>query len=243
MENQKLLDLVANLPEHEQNTIPLVNDDGILSENIINNYENDIDDLILMPEKVTDTEKQLALENTFEVIEDKGSKIFHDIKEDNEVINASKDEEKEHVLENSVVNAKIEDLATLQKIQFPKEEPIVSEKLETKNTDSTKTVTNQENESANMVQPEVKTVDIPEVISVASKKNTDEGDACDIKIGPEELFCRIGLGKILKFESIRKQVDICIIFIYNFMNLGNVCQCIKKFWEKCNLSEYYSLKI
>lgn len=207
MENQKLMDSVTNLPEHEQNTIPLVNDDGILSESIINKYENDIDDLILMPEKVIDTEKQLPLENTFEVIEDKGSKPFYDIKEDNEVVDASKDKEKEYVLESSVVNAKIEDPAT-QKKQFPKEEPIVTEKLETKNTDSTKTVTNQENEPANILQPEIKTVDIPEVISVASKKNTDEGDVCDIKIGPEELFCRIGLGKILKFELIRKQVDI-----------------------------------
>lgn len=202
MENQKLMDSVSNLPEHEQNTVPSATDHGLLSENITNNCENSVDDLDLVPEKMIDTGKQPSFENTFEVIEDQDSKTFHDIEENNEVIDVSKDKEKENVLENPVASAKIEDFESIQKTESPKEEFIIPEKLETKNTNITKTMTSQKNEPMSTVQPEVKTTDISEIISVVSKKDpTDEGDVCDIKIGPEELFCRIGLGKIIQYST------------------------------------------
>jgi len=194
MENQKLSPLVIDLPENEQNTIPSVTDDGILSESVTNNYENSADELILVPEKVIDTKKQPPIVNTFEVLEDQESKDVH-IKYDNEVIDLSKDEENEYVFDSPVVSAKTEDLTPLQKTESLKE-PVDFGKLEAKNIDTIKTATSQKNEPINMVQHEAKTVDIPEIISVVSKKDTEEGDVCDIKIGPEELFCRIGLGKI-----------------------------------------------
>lgn len=199
MENQKLLDLDTDLPEHESKTNFSIPGDDMLSEEVKNNYDNDIDDLILIPEKVINTEKQPSLENTFEVIE-QGTKLILD-EESSDISNISKDEIKENILENDTVNTKTKDNETLPKIESPIKEPVIPEKLETKVTDTTKTDLIQENEPLNEVQPEVKIAntpaDVPKVSS-SSKKDSDEGDVCDIKIGPEELFCRIGLGKIVK---------------------------------------------
>lgn len=213
MENQNFEGLTEhnqhvceNLLEHESSTISSVLDDGILSEDLKNNHENDTEDPhVLMPEKVINTEKQLSLENTFEVI-DKESKIFHDIEENTEVTNLiPKDEEKENVIENDPLSlTKIEDFKIHSKSESPNEEFLVSEKLESKTIDISKSVINQEHEPVNVIQSEVKISDIhPAVVipEVFAKKDTDEGDACDIKIGPEELFCRIGLGKIIQFYN------------------------------------------
>lgn len=194
MENQKLLDLDTDIPEHDPKTTSLSIDDGKLSEDFKNNYEND---LILMPEKVINTDKQLPLENNFEVI-DKESKILHDEEGDEEVKNISKEVEQDNLLDiiDPVSNTIIEEPITLPKPESPiKKEALVSEKIESIVLDSTKTFINQENEPINVVQPEIKIADTPEVIPKATtKKDTDEGDVCDIKIGPDELFCRIGLG-------------------------------------------------
>lgn len=196
MENQKLLDLdndlPSDLPEHDPKTKISVPDDDIFSEDLKDNHENDVDDLILMPEKVINTEKPPLLENTFEVIEEGGDEVNTD------VINISKDEVKEKIFESDPVNTKIEDHAILPKTESPKKEPVVLEKSEPNVTETTKTIISQENEPLNVVQPEDKIASIPVVNpkEVSPKKDTDEGDVCDIKIGPEELFCRIGLGKL-----------------------------------------------
>lgn len=215
MENQKLLDLDTDLPEHESKTNISVPDDDILSEEVKHNYENDIDDLILVPEKVINTEKQPLLENTFEVI-DQGTKLIQE--ENTDVSNISKDEIKENILENDTVNSKTEDHATLPKTESPIKEPAISEKLEAKVNDTAKTVISQENEPLNVVQPEVKITNTPAVVpKVSSKKDSDEGDACDIKIGPEELFCRIGLGKIIKLFTLASIIYILILSFVHFI--------------------------
>lgn len=196
MENQKLLDLDTDIPEHESKTISSDIDDGILSEDIKINYENDD---ILTPEKVINVDKQLPLENNFEVI-DQESKIIHDEEEDTEVTNIPKEEEKDNLLDfvDPVSYTITDEPTTLPQTESPiKKEPVVSEKIEPMVLESTKI--NQENEPIHVVQPEVKITDIPEVIpKVTTKKETDEGDVCDIKIGPDELFCRIGLGNYYK---------------------------------------------
>lgn len=205
MENQKLLDLEThsgtNLTENDQKTIFSDNDDGALSGGLKHKHENVIDDdLINVPEKVASAEKKTLLENTFEVI-DQESKTIHDVQEEAEDNNVS-DEEKDNLFENDPVSyTKIEDITNLPKIESPKtEEPVFSEKLESMTTDNTKTVIIQENEPVNTVQSKVNISETPEVISkVSTKKDNDEGDVCDIKIGPDELFCRIGLGKINRF--------------------------------------------
>jgi len=201
MENQKLLDLETNLTENDQKTIFSDTDDGALSESLQHKHENAIDDdLINVPEKVVNVEKIAPLENTFEVI-DQESKPIHDDQEEAEDNNIS-DEEKDNLFEDDPVsNTKIEDITNLPKIESPKaEEPVFSEKLEPVTTDNTKTVIIQENEPVNTLQSKVKISETSEVIpKVSTKKDTDEGDACDIKIGPDELFCRIGLGKINQF--------------------------------------------
>lgn len=201
MENQKLFNLDTDLPEHDPKTLSSVTNDGGLSDEIKENYENDH---ILIPEKVITTEKLLPLENTFEVIEQE-STVLHE-NEDIEVTKIPKADEKENLLESDIISSsKIDDLAVPIKMESPKEspkeeEPVVSEKLESK-IDNLKAVINQENES--MVQPENKIADTPEFVpKVSTKKDTDE-DVCDIKIGPEELFCRIGLGKILKYYNLK----------------------------------------
>jgi len=203
MENNKLLNSDIDLSEHEPKTFSSVIDYGILPEDVKQSYENDIDDLILVPEKVIITEKQPSLENTFEVI-DQESKTFHDVEEDTKITQISNDEVKINLLESDSKSfTKIEELATSPKTESPKEEEsLILKKLETKINDLTKTATNQENELVNVLQSDVDIVDPPEVKSkISSKKDNDEGDACDIKIGPEELFCRIGLGKVLKLIS------------------------------------------
>lgn len=202
MENQNLLHLDNDLTEHEAKFVSSVIDDAVVLEDIKHDHENNIDDLILIPDKVTNTEKQPQLENSFEVIDQETkSIIIDDMQENTDVTNISKDEE-ENVSENDLISSiKIEDIESIPKIpEFPKkEEPVPLEKLESKIADTTKTATNQEIEPIKMVYSDVK---IPENIITESifkespKKDTDEGDVCDIKIGPEELFCRIGLGKI-----------------------------------------------
>lgn len=215
MENQKLFDLDTDLPEHQPTTISSSPIDGILSEDLKDHIENDIDDLILMPEKVINTEKHQPIENTFEVI-DQESKVTSVPEEDNEVIDTSQDEEeKEIYLENDPVSfTKTEELEIPLKSEPSKEEEpeksekkaLASEKPESKNNDNTKVALNQENEPVNVVPPEAKIVDTPEVpVKKDSKKDADEGDVGDIKIGPDELFCRIGLGKIV--ELILDQVS------------------------------------
>lgn len=198
MENQKILDLETDLTENDQKTIYSDTDDGVLSEGLKHKYENAIDDdLIDVPEKVVNTEKTASLENTFEVI-DQESKAVHDVQEEAEDNNIF-DEEKDNLLEidHSVSHTKIEDLTNFPKLESPKaEEPAFSENLESMIADNTKTAIVQEIEPVNTVQSNVKISETPEVIQkVSTKKDTDEGDVCDIKIGPDELFCRIGLGK------------------------------------------------
>lgn len=201
--DQYLMNLSEDLPEHESNIISSAPDSGILSEDLKNNYENDIEDHVLMPEKVTNTEKQHSLENTFEVI-DNESKSVHDVEEVTEVASNIIFKDEENVLENDPVSCtKIDGLTSLSKPESPKEESIIPEKLESKIVDTFQSVISQENEPINVVQSEVKIADThhSEVIpKVFTKKDADEGDTCDIKIGPEELFCRIGLGKIIKFK-------------------------------------------
>ncbi|NP_001191909.1 reticulon 1 isoform 1 [Acyrthosiphon pisum] len=209
MENQKLLDLETNLTENDQKTIFSDTDDGALSEGLKHKYENAIDDdLINVPEKVVNAEKIGSLENTFEVI-DQESKTIHDVQEEAEDKNIS-DEEKDNLFENDPVsNTKIEDITNLPNIESPKaEEPGFSEKLESMTTDNTKPVIIQENEPVNTVHSKVKISETPEVIStVSTKKDTDEGDVCDIKIGPDELFCRIGLDKWFNPEKLPPKVE------------------------------------
>jgi len=206
MENQKILDLETDLTENDQNTIFSDTDDGALSEGLKHKNEKAIDDdLIIVPEKVVNAEKTASLENTFEVI-DQEPKTVHDVQEEAKDNNIS-DEEKDNLFENDPVSyTKIEDIATLPKIESLKaEEPVFPEKLEPMTTENIKTVITQENEPVNTVQSKVKILETPEVIpKVSAKKDTDEGDVCDIKIGPDELFCRIGLGKIKKFLFIIK---------------------------------------
>ncbi|KAL4084813.1 hypothetical protein QTP88_027709 [Uroleucon formosanum] len=213
MENQKLLDLEThsgtNLTENDQKTIFSDNDDGALSGGLKHKHENVIDDdLINVPEKVASAEKKTSLENTFEVI-DQESKTIHDVQEEAEDNNVS-DEEKDNLFENDPVSyTKIEDITNLPKIESPKtEEPVFSEKLESMTTDNTKTVIIQENEPVNTVQSKVNISETPEVISkVSTKKDNDEGDVCDIKIGPDELFCRIGLDKWFNPEKLPPKVE------------------------------------
>ncbi|XP_060874920.1 reticulon-1-B-like isoform X2 [Metopolophium dirhodum] len=209
MENQKLLDLETNLTENDQKTIFSDTDDGALSEGLKHNYENaNVDDLINVPESVVNAEKIASLENTFEVI-DQESKTIHDVQEEAEDNNIS-DEEKDNLFENDPVsNTKIEDITNLPKIETPKaEEPVISEKLESMTTDNAKTVIIQENEPVNTVQSKVKISETPEVIPKEStKKDADEGDVCDIKIGPDELFCRIGLDKWFNPEKLPPKVE------------------------------------
>lgn len=201
MENQKLLDFDDDLPEQQPKTVSSVMDEGILTEDLKNNYENDINDLILKPEKPK-TEKQPSIDNTFEVI-DQESKIFHGVEDDTDVSSISKNEENEYLFESDpVVHTKVEDIPTLPKTESLIEaEAVVPEILEPKIIESVKTVQNLDDEPVNVVQPQVqpniKIADNPEVIPlVPTKKDSDEGYVCDIKIGPEELFCRIGLGKL-----------------------------------------------
>lgn len=198
MEDQKLLDLESEvIPKHEHKTVPSVTDDEILCEDVQNNCMNDIDDLILQPEKVIKSDKQSSFENTYEVI-DQESKAFHGGKDYTEVAVKSVNKENENILESDVLTCtEIDDFANPLKIEYPQEDLVIaSEKLESKVPDHDKTEKNQDNEVPNVAQPNVKIEDIPEVIStMLTKKNSDD-DVCDIKIGPEELFCRIGLGKI-----------------------------------------------
>lgn len=204
MENQKLLDLETDLTKNDPKTNFSDTEDAVLTESLQHKYENAIDDdLILVPEKMTNEEK--PLENTFEVI-DQESKTIHDVQEEAEDTNIS-DEEKDNLFEDDPVSyTKIEDLPTAPKIESPKteesvfsEKPVPADKPESVIADTTKTAIIQEKEPVNTVQPEVKVADTPVAISkVTTKKDTDEGDVCDIKIGPDELFCRIGLGKNFK---------------------------------------------
>jgi len=198
MENQKILDLETDLTENDQKTIFSDTDDGALSEGLKQKNEKAIDDEhIIVSEKVVNVEKTALLENTFEVI-DQESKTVHDVQEEAKDNNIS-DEEKDNLFENDPVSyTKIEDITTLSKTESPKaEEPVISEKLEPTTTENIKSLIIEENKPVNTVQSKVKIVETPEVIpKVSTKKDTDEGDVCDIKIGPDELFCRIGLGKI-----------------------------------------------
>jgi len=205
MENKKKLDLETSLTENDHKTILSDTDDGLLSEGLKDKYENANDDDLNIneSEEVINAEKLPPFENSFEVINQE-SKTVYDVQEEVENINVS-DEEKDNLFEKDPVSyTKIEDLATHPKIESPKAEEIVSsEKLESIITDTTKSVIIQENEPMNTVQPEVKISDNPEVnLKVSTKKDTDEADVCDIKIGPDELFCRIGLGKIKQFLEI-----------------------------------------
>ncbi|XP_025204544.1 reticulon-1-B isoform X1 [Melanaphis sacchari] len=209
MENQKLLDLETDKTENDQKTISSDIDDGMLSEELKHKYENAIDDdLYNLTEKVINTEKPPPLENTYEVI-DQESKTVHDVQEEAEDSNIS-DEEKDNLFENDpVCYKKNEDLGTLPPIESPKaEEQVSSEKLESMITNVTKTAIIQENEPVDNVQSKVKISDIPEVIpKVSTKKDSDEGDVCDIKIGPDELFCRIGLDKWFNPEKLPPKVE------------------------------------
>ncbi|VVC28659.1 Hypothetical protein CINCED_3A006717 [Cinara cedri] len=206
MENQNLMNMDIELSEHDSKTLFVDKNDVILSDEIKDKNKNDIDEHILMPDKIITAEKLLPLENTFEVIEQEFTTL-HD-NEAVEVTMISKDEEKEKILENDPMStSKIEDLAIPLKTESPKESPkeelMVSEKLESK-IDIIKTAISQENES--IVQSEIK-IDTPEVIPrVTSKKVTDE-DVCDIKIGPDELFCRIGLDKWFNPEKLPPKVE------------------------------------
>lgn len=201
MEDQKLLDFDTDILEHEPHTISLVTNDGISSKGSKNNHQSDMDELILTPEKVKEnTEKPPPFENTFEVI-DQDSKFIHDAEDDTEITDASKNEELEDLFGSDPVSIIKEDtLVTSPKTESPvKEKPVASEKLDSKIINTPKTVISHDNEPINVVKPEIEVVDTPAIISkVPTKKDTEEGDVCDIKIGPEELFCRIGLGKILK---------------------------------------------
>lgn len=205
MEDHKLLDLSTGTPEHQPNPVLPVTNDEILSEDIKNSFHNDVDDIILVPDKVKEVPEKLpSFENTFEVI-DQESKLIHDFEDTAKVTNTSKDEEKENLLESDPVDYFKEDILTPLPESPKKEEPVVCEKLEPV-TDTTKTFV-QEKDPQNVVQPEVEVADTPEVIPkvipvVPTKKYSDEGDVCDIKIGPEELFCRIGLGKMVKHNFI-----------------------------------------
>ncbi|KAE9542859.1 hypothetical protein AGLY_002770 [Aphis glycines] len=195
MENQKLLDIETEVTENDQKTIFSVTDDRAVSEELKHKYENVIDDdLSILTEKVINAEKSPPIENTYEVI-DQESKTVHDVQEEAEDTNKS-DEEKDNLFEDDKVNhKKNEEFRTLPQVESPKVEELVSsEKPESMITDITKTVIIQENEPVDTVQSKVKVTDIPEVIpKVSTKKDSDEGDVCDIKIGPDELFCRIGL--------------------------------------------------
>lgn len=198
MENQKILDLEADLTENDQKTTFSDTDDGEY-EGLKHKYENAIDDdLIVVPEKAANAEKTASLENTFEVI-DQESKAVQDVQEEAEDNNIF-DEEKDHLFEidHPVSHTEIEDLPTFPKLESPKaEEPAFSKNVEPLIADNTKPAIIQEIEPVNTVQPNVNVSETPEVIQkVSTKKDTDEGDVCDIKIGPDELFCRIGLGKI-----------------------------------------------
>lgn len=203
MENQKLLlDLDTDSLEHKPNTIPSVFDDEVISEDIKHDYENDSDDLTHSSDNViVNTEKQQSLENVFESTDQEKSKASHSDDEDIKITNIPKNEEKEHLLDfGPVSNTKVEDLVTLPKIESQEEEEFIPfENIDSKPIDTIKSVKSQENEPVNVVQSEPEIADAPEIISEVSKKDTYEGDVCDIKIGPEELFCRIGLGKIVLF--------------------------------------------
>jgi len=202
MENQKLLDIETVVTENDQKTIFSDTDDGAVSEELKHKYENAIDDdLSILTEKVINAEKSPPTENTYEVI-DQESKTVHDVQEEAEEDTNKSDEEKDNLFEDDKVNyKKNEDFRTLPQVESPKVEELVSsEKPESMITDTIKTVIIQENEPVDTVQSKVKVTDIPEVIpKVSTKKDSDEGDVCDIKIGPDELFCRIGLGKIKTF--------------------------------------------
>ncbi|XP_060853215.1 reticulon-1-like isoform X1 [Rhopalosiphum padi] len=214
MENQKLLELETDITENDQKNIFSDTDDGTLSEELKHKYENAIDDdLYIVTEKVINAEKSPSLENTYEVI-DQESKTVHDVKEETEDTNIS-DEEKDNLFENDpVYYKKNEDLGTIPQIETPKVEELVSsEKSEPLITDTTKTVIIQDNEPVDTtLQSKVKISDIPEVIpkvsnEVSTKKDSDEGDVCDIKIGPDELFCRIGLDKWFNPEKLPPKVE------------------------------------
>lgn len=193
MENQNLLDFEDNLPEQQPKSASPVADGGILTENVKNNPENVIDDTVLNSEKPK-TEKQPSIDNTFEVI-DQEPKTDH--VEEDDVSIVSKNEENEYL--NQMAGTKHEEVPTLLKTEslIDKEEDVISEIPEPTVIEPVKFVQNLENEPVSMAQTNDKISYTPEVIlPVSTKKDTDEEYVCDIKIGPEELFCRIGLGKI-----------------------------------------------
>lgn len=207
MEDQKLLDLENDvLPAQELKTVPLITDDGLLCEDVQNDYSNDIDDLILQPEKVIKLEKQPSLEHSYEVIDQEPPKAFNVDEDNTEVAGKSTNKENDIILESDIINSvNIDDLDIIPlKTEYPKEDLLINLEKPLKKsespllsqvTDHDKTEKNQENEPPNVVQPNVKIEDIPEVISTVSTKKDSDEDISDIKIGPEELFCRIGLGK------------------------------------------------
>ncbi|XP_015369731.1 PREDICTED: uncharacterized protein LOC107165840 [Diuraphis noxia] len=205
MENQKILDAETNLTENDQKTFSSDTDDRDGSDGLKHKYENAIDDdLIVVPEKTVNAEKTASLENTFEVI-DQESKAVHNVQEEDEDNNIF-DEEKDNLFEidHPSSHTKIEDLTTFPKLESPKaEEPEFSENLEPMIADNTKASIIQEIEPVNTVQSNLKISETPEIVQkVSTKKDTDEGDVCDIKIGPDELFCRIGLDKWFNPEKL-----------------------------------------
>lgn len=193
MEIQKQLDLDTDLSNHEAKIIHSNPDDEISED--MKHDGSTFDDFIITKEKIN-VEIQPPLENTFELI-DQETKVINDV-DNSKDVHLSKDEEKENFLKSDKIsNATIEDLVTTPIIESPiKKDPIAFEKLESNVTNTIKTV--QEIQPIKVIHSEVKITDTPVNISkMPLKKDTDEGDVCDIKIGPEELFCRIGLGKII----------------------------------------------
>lgn len=193
MEIQKQLDLDTDLSNHEAKTIHSNQDDEISED--MKHDGSTFDDFIITKEKIN-VEIQPPLENTFELI-DQETKVINDV-DNSKDVHLSKDEEKENFLKSDKIsNATIEDLVTTPIIESPiKKDPIAFEKLESNVTNTIKTV--QEIQPIKVIHSEVKIIDTSVNISkMPLKKDTDEGDVCDIKIGPEELFCRIGLGKII----------------------------------------------
>ncbi|XP_050424411.1 reticulon-1-B-like [Adelges cooleyi] len=221
MEDQKLLDLDTNILEPAPKLISSDPDDDLLSEDIKPNFQDDNSDLILMPEKVVGVEKLSSLENMLVIEQEPKENIDTEVdikvdpKDDHNIMS-----ETETLLSPKPYSYTLDDIPSAEIPKMEEKdyvEPVEITKEEPKIIDVPKTEFIPKKE----IEVKMDTVLQDDSTVVVKTDSADKGDVCDIKIGPEELFSRIGLDKWFNPEKLPPQVE-ALVYWRNPVSSGAV---------------------
>ncbi|XP_050524269.1 reticulon-1 isoform X1 [Daktulosphaira vitifoliae] len=205
MEDRKLLDLNDDLSELSPKPISSEFPNDIMSEEIKSNYQEDNEDLILVPEKSSSVENIQPLENTFEVIEQEPKSLIY-IVEDEKTEHVTKSDE--NLFNTETASSLLCDTnvsKSVPYVEIPDKADLIFD-IESKNNDVPTYKNISKTKTENVQQPE--SFDSDSIITNISPKETNvKNDICDIKIGPEELFSRIGLDKWFNPEKLPPKVE------------------------------------